>query len=648
MCRVVEGGEIILADSGSSHHVVHDARFVNNRHPPAPGYEHVTIGDGKRYPVTCYGCVDFIFHSNTDVRVTMEDVAVVPGLDFNLFSLHAVQEKCPIMLDHQGVHVGSGELFFPRGRVGSQLYATRVPGGDGASRGPGEDGSRTGGGSSSLATAVLAPGKQHVPADGIDINAAHVSFGHAHEAALRATCRQMGLKCSGVLLPCEGCSRAKGIGKAVPRSTAPRAVRPLQYVATDLAGPHSFRSYGGAQYTMLVTDMFSGFSWIYFLKEKHEAACHFSMFLTDVSWYPGRVEVVRTDNGGEFVGEEFRRLCVTNGIRMETTTPGTPQQNGIVERRLAMRAEAAQAAFIEASRLFPNAGYPGNIEKMWAEARFWANDALNRVASSSNPGHKSPYEMFYGFAPPFVLLPFLTPGFAKVLHRETKADEKAQLAFFLNKGSNHARDAYKLLLPNGRIIYSASVTWWHPRAPWAAPAGGNRLVQSPPPQPPQLSQQWIEVTVEQQQPQQQQAVPLPSPSQSAPPPPPPSPPSSSPPPPAPLPRPAPIVHRQLQNFNKGPRDHEEFQPGRTRAASRAMTSAVCRAMAARRGIVEEMTEQRPPGDPAPELPSCKASELKAPANFKEVCASPEAAIWNAAIMKEFEGLKDAGTFGEIF
>ena len=63
--------------------------------------------------------------------------------------------------------------------------------------------------------------------------------------------------------------------------------------------------------------------------------------------------------------------------------------------------------------------------------------------------------------------------------------------------------------------------------------------------------------------------------------------------------------------------------------------------------MEEMTEQRPPGDPAPELPSSKASELKAPANFKEVCASPEAAIWNAAMMKEFEGLKDAGTFGEI-
>jgi transposase InsO family protein len=41
---------------------------------------------------------------------------------------------------------------------------------------------------------------------------------------------------------------------------------------------------------------------------------------------------LRTDNGGEFHGNEFEEFCKKCGIAREKTTPYTPQQNGVAER----------------------------------------------------------------------------------------------------------------------------------------------------------------------------------------------------------------------------------------------------------------------------------------------------------------------------
>ena len=41
---------------------------------------------------------------------------------------------------------------------------------------------------------------------------------------------------------------------------------------------------------------------------------------------------MRTDNGGEFCGNEFEELYKKCGIARQKTTPYTPQQNGVAER----------------------------------------------------------------------------------------------------------------------------------------------------------------------------------------------------------------------------------------------------------------------------------------------------------------------------
>ncbi|PKI57116.1 hypothetical protein CRG98_022510 [Punica granatum] len=45
-----------------------------------------------------------------------------------------------------------------------------------------------------------------------------------------------------------------------------------------------------------------------------------------------KVKCLRSDNGGDYELDEFKEYCAVNGIHMEKTVRGTPQQNGVAER----------------------------------------------------------------------------------------------------------------------------------------------------------------------------------------------------------------------------------------------------------------------------------------------------------------------------
>ena len=45
-----------------------------------------------------------------------------------------------------------------------------------------------------------------------------------------------------------------------------------------------------------------------------------------------RIEIVRCDKSGEYIGKKFNTLCINVGINVEYTATNTPQQNGVSER----------------------------------------------------------------------------------------------------------------------------------------------------------------------------------------------------------------------------------------------------------------------------------------------------------------------------
>lgn len=84
-----------------------------------------------------------------------------------------------------------------------------------------------------------------------------------------------------------------------------------------------------------------------------------------------RIQTFRTYRGGEFVSHEFSEFCEEIGIKRHLTTPYTPQQNGVVERRNRTLMEMTRS--ILKHMAIPN--------YMWGEATRHSTYLLNRVAT---------------------------------------------------------------------------------------------------------------------------------------------------------------------------------------------------------------------------------------------------------------------------
>ena len=68
-----------------------------------------------------------------------------------------------------------------------------------------------------------------------------------------------------------------------------------------------------------------------FLKEKSEAFEKFKVFKALTENQTRKIlKVVRSNRGGEFCSKDFKELCDEQGIKRKF--PGTPQQNGVVEK----------------------------------------------------------------------------------------------------------------------------------------------------------------------------------------------------------------------------------------------------------------------------------------------------------------------------
>jgi len=82
----------------------------------------------------------------------------------------------------------------------------------------------------------------------------------------------------------------------------------------------------GHKYAMVFVDDYSGASGVYFLKNKSDATRATEQFLA------GKVKRLRSDNGGEYINEEFRSLMLKNQIKHKQSARHSPHQNGTAER----------------------------------------------------------------------------------------------------------------------------------------------------------------------------------------------------------------------------------------------------------------------------------------------------------------------------
>lgn len=139
---------------------------------------------------------------------------------------------------------------------------------------------------------------------------------------------------------CHGCQVTSGFNPPEPMSRVLPPSAPWQDCGADLLGPLPT-----GESILVVIDYYSRFLEVAILKSTTSAkviealAPMFARFGFPFS--------LRTDNGPQFVSEEFEAYLRTNGIEHRKTTPLWPQANGEVERQNRSLLKCLQIAHLE-------------------------------------------------------------------------------------------------------------------------------------------------------------------------------------------------------------------------------------------------------------------------------------------------------------
>lgn len=241
---------------------------------------------------------------------------------------------------------------------------------------------------------------------------------------------------------CSGCFLSKQQCKSFSHSNFV-AKHVLELIHGDLCGPISPPTPAGNKYFMLLVDDYSRMMWVYMLKNKDEALDCFKKFkLLVENGKKKTVQVFRTDRGGEFCSKDFEKFCADSGILRHYTSPYTPQQNGVVERR--NRTVAAMTRSLLKERNVP--------VKFWREAVKHAVHILNKLPTRAL-SNVTPHEVWFERKPSVAdLKVFGCISYMKVPSVLTrKLDDRSQL--LVHFGRETGTKAYRLYDPTSDRIH---------------------------------------------------------------------------------------------------------------------------------------------------------------------------------------------------
>ena len=162
----------------------------------------------------------------------------------------------------------------------------------------------------------------------------------------------------------------------------------LSLIHTDVCGPLSSLARGGYLYFITFTDDFSRYGYVYLMRHKSESFEKFKIFKNEVQNQLGKnIKMLRSDRGGEYLSQEFSNHLKDCGIVSQLTPPGTPQWNGVSERRNRTLLDMVRSMMSQTDLPI----------SFWGYALETAAFILNRVPSKSVK--RTPYELWNGKRP---------------------------------------------------------------------------------------------------------------------------------------------------------------------------------------------------------------------------------------------------------
>jgi len=176
-------------------------------------------------------------------------------------------------------------------------------------------------------------------------------------------------------------------------------------------------------------DGFSHYVRIKPIRTKDEASKVLMNWITRSEVETGeQVNFLRTDGGGEYMGNDFQRWLKARGIHHEVTNANTPQENGVAEQLNRTVLEMVWTMIFDSK--LPKA--------YWTFAVKYVQKILNRLPTRAVSEDRTPHELFLQKKPSVAHIQI--SGCRAYMHipdeKRSKLDPKAVEGFFVGLSKN--------------------------------------------------------------------------------------------------------------------------------------------------------------------------------------------------------------------
>ena len=417
-----------LLDSGASNHMTSDRTGMYDY---AESDKYVRIGDGSNMKVEGIGKLDIQVVDSTgkERTVTLKNVRYVPGLTYNLLSLGRILENgLNISYEEQRMFVGNHQIKFE--------LTERI---------------KTDGADLFALSATRIEDKVHLT---MDAQVLHEQLGHPNVESTLTTAKKYGLKLRNVHYTCEHCVMGKSRQKNVNTVATSKSGRAGERLFLDLSTFNEV-TLGGSRHWMLVIDEYTGMKFTYLLKYKSDLVDKCMDLLNELHRRGFNVKYIRMDNAGE---NNALAKALNNSpydIKVEFTSPNTPQQNGMVERAFATLYGKLRATYLKTNM---NENLKNKLK----------GEAVRTITIADNLTYRGrngfcPYEKFYRKKPLDIkyLRRFGEIGIlANRKKLKAKSEDRGTKCYFVGYADDHTPDTYRMYNPNtGKIVLSRDIRW---------------------------------------------------------------------------------------------------------------------------------------------------------------------------------------------
>jgi hypothetical protein len=283
-----------VIDAGASKLVIGESQSFTTC-IPYPHSKTIQIVDGTSQPIHGVGSVE------CTPSISLSSVLHVPSFPFNLLSVSSIidQFKCIVIFDEHFCifqEKATGRMIGTGVRCNGLWYINHKD--------------------SALTMSIEGAEKE--------IMLLHCRLGHVSFESLNKLYPDVFKKVDKSRLVCDACELGKHT-RSTYASIDLHSCEPFILIHSDVWGPCSVTSVSGVRWFVTFIDCYTRMTWIYMLKQKSEVLRCFQDFHKLVSnQFNRKVQIIRTDNGIEYVNNEFMSYTSNHGIIHQTTYPSTP------------------------------------------------------------------------------------------------------------------------------------------------------------------------------------------------------------------------------------------------------------------------------------------------------------------------------------